>query len=284
MRLREAERITIDEYNKWSEDWERYWVPIYRPIAMTVVELAQIETGYRVLDVGTGTGLAAFIAASRVGESGSVIGIDVAEGMLSIAREKRKRLGIGNLSFRTMDASNLESFSESFEVVISNFGIPIYKTDTFSEIHKVMKSGGRLSFDIWSSRKNEAGETFKRVFEKYKTAHPSPSLKKCREATSLLDKISEKYESYPPQMMSLLQDVGFYNIDVKRKIHETIIPNSRQYVEMFLSGGIDKVEFLEMHPKVRDRFLKEVVAELEGLVSPEGLVVDWEIIYLTGTK
>ncbi len=284
MRLKEAERITIDEYSKWSGDWERYWVPIYRSFAMTVVELAQIKTGYRVLDVGTGTGLAAVIAASWVGESGSVVGIDVATGMLNIAKEKCKRLGIRNLSFRALDASNLGSLFESFEVVISNFGIPLYRTDTFSEIYKVMKTGGRLSFNIWSSRRNEAGETFRQVFEKYKVSHPSPGLKKSREASSLLNKISEKYESHPPQMVSLLEEAGFCNIDVKRKIHEVIIPSARQYVEMFLSGGIDKVEFLEMPPEVRDKFLEEVVAELEGLISSEGLLVDWEIIYFTGTK
>ena len=198
--------------------------------------------------------------------------------------EKRKRLGIGNLSFRVMDASNLGSLSESFEVVISNFGIPIYKTDTFSKIHKVIEKGGRLSFNIWSSEKNETGEAFKRVFEKYKVSHPSPALKNRREATSLLNKISEKYESHPPQMVSVLEDARFCNIDVKRKIHEVIIPSSRQYVEMFLSGGIDKAEFLEMHPEVKNRFLQEVVAELEGLVSSEGLVVDWEIIYFTGIR
>ena len=48
MRLKEAERITIDEYSRWGEDWERHWVPIYKSFATTVIELAQIKTGHRV--------------------------------------------------------------------------------------------------------------------------------------------------------------------------------------------------------------------------------------------
>lgn len=282
--MKEAVRIIIDIWNRRGRDWERYWVPIYKPFARTVVDIAHIKLGYRVLDVGTGTGLAAFLAVSRVGESGSVVGIDIAEGMLSIAIEKSKRLGIGNLSFRAMDASNLRSLSESFEIVISNFGIPLYERKAFSEIHKVMMNGGRLSFNVWGPKKIETDKAFQRAFLKYKVLHPSPSLENLRKATDLLSKISEKYESHPTQIKRLLEDAGFHNIDMTRKIHKIIIPSSQTYVEMMLSGGVNKAEFSEMHPDMRDRFLEEVIADLERLVSSEGLVMDWEAIYFTGIK
>jgi hypothetical protein len=109
-------------------------------------------------------------------------------------------------------------------------------------------------------------------------------LEKFRKAAGLLRKIREKYESHPTQVKRLLEDACFHDIDITRKIHKVIISSSQTYVEMMLSGGLNKAEFSEMRPDVRDKFSEEVITELERLVSSEGLVMDWEVIYFTGIK
>jgi ubiquinone/menaquinone biosynthesis C-methylase UbiE len=166
--MKEAVKIMIDMWNKRGRDWERYYVPIFKPFAKTVVDRAHIKLGYRVLDVGTGTGLAAFLASSRVGESGSVVGIDIAEGMLNLAIQKSKRLRTGNLSFEVMDASNLKFPSESFEIVISNLGIPLYEKKAFSKIHKVMKNGVGYPLTFGAPKKQKSSKPSKECSQSMK--------------------------------------------------------------------------------------------------------------------
>ena len=70
-----------------AEAYERYAVPAWaRALAEQLVELASPERGERVLDVACGTGIVARLAAERVGERGSVCGLDLNEGMLAVAR------------------------------------------------------------------------------------------------------------------------------------------------------------------------------------------------------
>src|SRR6516164_2902240 len=105
----DPERFKVQDassYDTVANDFDRFTRRFTPPIARKLVTLANLQPGATVLDVGTGTGVVALEAASRVGPGGHVIGIDLSGGMLAVAREHAKRGG-GTSEFRVMDAENL---------------------------------------------------------------------------------------------------------------------------------------------------------------------------------
>ena len=80
-----VDRWQLDESS--AKAYERYLVPLFfAQGAQYLIELAALKGGERVLDVACGTGIVARTAAGRVGNNGTVIGIDLNEGMLEVAR------------------------------------------------------------------------------------------------------------------------------------------------------------------------------------------------------
>ena len=109
--------------------------------------LASLKEGEVVLDLGSGAGFDCFLAASRVGPKGKVIGVDMTPEMLEKARENAKKNGIENVEFRPGEIENLPVEDSSVDVVISNCVINLSadKPRVFQEIHRVLKSGGRVA-------------------------------------------------------------------------------------------------------------------------------------------
>lgn len=110
------------------------------------VAIASLKEGDVVLDLGSGAGFDAFLAAKKVGETGKVIGIDMTEEMIEKARENAKKSGFSNVEFREGDIENLPVDENTVDVVISNCVINLApnKEKVFKEIYRVLKSGGRL--------------------------------------------------------------------------------------------------------------------------------------------
>ena len=86
-----------------------------------LIRLARLGQGHRVLDVASGTGLAAEAAAAIVGQSGHVTAADISPAMIEVARERLG--GSANLSFAVEDAQSMTFSDESFETVICNMGL-----------------------------------------------------------------------------------------------------------------------------------------------------------------
>ena len=111
------------------------------PIAM-----ASLKEGEIVLDLGSGAGFDCFLAATKVGKDGKVIGVDMTPEMIEKARENSEKGSYGNVEFRLGEIENLPVADNLVDVVISNCVINLSpnKRRVFDEALRVLKPGGRL--------------------------------------------------------------------------------------------------------------------------------------------
>jgi len=108
--------------------------------------LGTLKTGELVLDVGSGAGTDSLVAAQMVGSEGRVTGIDMTSEMLAKARAAAADMDAANVQFVAGEVERLPFDDASFDVVISNGVIDLIpdKDAVFSEIHRVLRPGGRI--------------------------------------------------------------------------------------------------------------------------------------------
>lgn len=109
--------------------------------------IAELKSGERVLDLGSGAGFDAFLAARQVGPSGSVIGVDMTPEMITKARGNIVKTDLRNVEFRLGEIEHLPVSDESVDVIMSNCVINLStdKPAVFREAYRVLAAGGRLA-------------------------------------------------------------------------------------------------------------------------------------------
>lgn len=109
--------------------------------------LASLKEGEIVLDLGSGAGFDCFLAATKVGSTGKVIGVDMTPEMIDKARNNAQKNRINNVEFRLGEIENLPLADHSVDVVISNCVINLSadKLKVFQEICRILKPGGRIA-------------------------------------------------------------------------------------------------------------------------------------------
>ncbi|GKS59703.1 methyltransferase [Nitrospira sp.] len=156
----QTEQHVIDsqrrDWNRVAGGWEK-WDPFFERqmpfLNHRLVGDARVCPGQRVLDLGSGTGYPALLAAQIVGVDGQVTGMDLAEEMLAVAEKKALHLGLSNVRFRTGDVSALPFGDRSFDAVISRFCL-MFLPDVpraATEIARVLKPGGWLATAVWAA-------------------------------------------------------------------------------------------------------------------------------------
>ncbi|MCS7131539.1 MAG: arsenite methyltransferase [Hadesarchaea archaeon] len=108
--------------------------------------LADLREGETVLDLGSGAGIDAFLAANKVGPRGQVIGVDMTEEMVKRANEIVRKYGYENVRFILGEIEKLPLLDNSVDVIISNCVINLCpdKLRVYQEAYRVLKPGGRI--------------------------------------------------------------------------------------------------------------------------------------------
>ncbi|WP_223646028.1 class I SAM-dependent methyltransferase [Corallococcus sp. EGB] len=123
-----------------------------RPLTERMLDLAGVSRGMRMLDVACGRGEPSVPAAHRVGPAGRVLGVDLVEGVLEIARERARREGLENIAFQVADAESLAVGAGTFDVATVRWGLMYMREPerALASIHHALMPGGALVIASWA--------------------------------------------------------------------------------------------------------------------------------------
>ena len=174
-------------YNSASDSYDDPANSFWERFGKRTVDRLELREGMRVLDVCCGSGASALAAAAAVGPQGYVLGVDLAEDLLALARGKAVSRGLEQAEFRTRDLLNLEVLPTDFDAVICVFGV-FFVTDMIQAVKQLwqrVRPGGRLAVttwgpnffepvntEFWNSVRNERPDLYKSFLPWERIAQP----------------------------------------------------------------------------------------------------------------
>jgi len=150
--IKQRQRAQWDAAAPGWKKWERQFIHNLQPLTDLLVRNAGIKPGYSVLDLACGTGEPALTIAKIVGPSGKVVGVDLAPGMLAVARERMVSQGLKNVSFQVNEHDDMPALQDnSFDSAVCRLGLMFMPDPVrmLKAMRRVLKPGGKASVVVW---------------------------------------------------------------------------------------------------------------------------------------
>jgi ubiquinone/menaquinone biosynthesis C-methylase UbiE len=192
-------------FDRGAAGYEQTIARTLLPVAHHVVELAMLQPGERVLDIGTGTGTA---AAAALGEGRSVVGIDGAPGMLELARQR-----VHGASFAQMDFNELTFPAGSFDVILASHAL-LFAADrvaALAEWRRVTRPHGRLSLSVPGPDEVTPAALYHEVFARHAVglADPYPTRQRLIDEAVAAGWMQPEVEEDPSVTIRLADEAAF---------------------------------------------------------------------------
>jgi ubiquinone/menaquinone biosynthesis C-methylase UbiE len=201
--IREQQKETWNKFSPGWKKWDEFTMDFLSPMGEAIIRALHPVENDTVLDVATGTGEPGLTIA-RITSKGKVIGTDLSEGMLAIARDQAKAQGLENFDTIACDVSELPFPDNFFDGVSCRFGFMFFPDMLLAakEMARVLKPGGRISTSIWGEAKSNAWITammgpINEVLQLQPQPQGAPGIFRC---------------AGPGMMEELFKKAGFRNI------------------------------------------------------------------------
>lgn len=151
------ETVNQQERRRWNNEiWTSVW-PKREQLTAAVVDFlldaAALQPGERVVEIGSGAGIASLGAAARVGPTGRVLGADISQPLVDLATRRADEQNATTVSFAVCDAQQDRIDGAPFDVAMSQFGVMFFDDPVaaFANIRSHLVPGGRLAFACWQA-------------------------------------------------------------------------------------------------------------------------------------
>jgi SAM-dependent methyltransferase len=154
-----ANEAQVEYWNtKGGGTWVKFQEALDRqiePLGLAAMNTLKPEKGEHILDIGCGCGQTSVELASRVGDAGSVLGVDISKPMLEVARQRPLPAKDLHVTFDLRDAQSTDLGHARFDAVFSRFGVMFFgdPVAAFVNIRRSLKPTGRLTFVCWRALK-----------------------------------------------------------------------------------------------------------------------------------
>ena len=263
-------------YSGIAGSYHQYAPKAFGGFIEPLMEMAGLQKGQRVLDLGTGTGQVALAAARLVGDSGKVIGLDIAPGLIKKAKEQAEISGLSWVEFVQGDAEQLHFADESFDIVLCHFGLMHFpdRDKALTGMQRVLKKGGRVVLSVWST--SEKMRVLGIVTAKIKEVFPEiiqPGAPGWFDFGSL------------GSLEVALSKVGFKNIKTMRLNKPLTVQDAEAYWRI-LTGVSGRLQVLleKIPAEIAARIETETKQAAQSYQSSNGLSIPCEAVIGTGIK
>lgn len=227
--INEQKRETAGVFSRGAATFGQIGPPVFPYFGHRLVELAQIQSGARVLDIATGRGAVFFPAAETAGSKGHVTGIDLSKEMVKETSREIERRALKNAEVRVMDAEFLEFPNESFDFVFCSFSIFFFPQleRALSELRRVLKHGGRVAVSTWGPD-DQRIKWYRELVESYLPEKKTRSVPQSK-AGPVFDT--------PEGLKAILASAGFTQIEILSESKEFSYTDEDEFLAVLWSHG-----------------------------------------------
>jgi SAM-dependent methyltransferase len=250
--------LSAEEMEAIARSYQELLVPaMFEDCAARILDMARPRPGDRVLDVACGTGVLARAAANRMGQGGSVVGLDMNPGMLSVAEKLAPEL-----DWRQGRAEDLPLDDGTFDLVACQLSLMFFedRKATIREMLRVLKPDGRLVVTVFGSL--ESIPPYERMIEVYDAVSDGQVGEFLSAPFALSD---------TDELRTLFADGGLTPPHVFTQELDASFPNVRTFVLADVKGWFP-LAGIELDENQIEEVVRRARSALEDYIGDEGRV------------